>query len=309
MESASKNLFLMLGTKNKKKKYFDGNLLLINFELELSAEKFECEFKIKNVSFFRKFIDSEWSIFYEKLDSIVFSGCIVVLSSQSIGDLATQYFSERNMLCGGRIEITILEKISSITKANIIPSVYEISKNSIGFFRIIEEKQISSEKYIFINSYTSKTLTLIIRGGNDNLIKDTIRSVNDGLMVIKHIYHTNKFVGGAGSCEMKLSEKLRKYAKTLTGTDQYIVSKLSKVFEIIPKTLIENSGMDPLEIIAKLRKLNSSSEKWYGVELSRGNIIDSLANFVWEPLSMKMNIIKTALGTCDLIINTDNTIV
>jgi len=49
-------------------------------------------------------VDAEWSIIFNKLDEIVNSGAQIVLSRKAIGDLATQYFADRGIFCGGRVE-------------------------------------------------------------------------------------------------------------------------------------------------------------------------------------------------------------
>ena len=48
-------------------------------------------------------MDAEWNIIYEKLAKCVESGASIVLSRLAIGDLATQYFADRNIFCAGRV--------------------------------------------------------------------------------------------------------------------------------------------------------------------------------------------------------------
>jgi T-complex protein 1 subunit eta len=104
---------------------------------------------------------------------------------------------------------------------------------------------------------------------------------------------------------MKISAKLRKYSKTLTGYDREILWKFADCFEIIPKTLCENSGLDQLEIISRLRNSHQNDHDWSGIDLETGSISNSFSRFIIEPSSLKMNIIQGSLEAACSIMNID----
>lgn len=89
--------------------------MLLNLELELKAEKDSAEIRLENPDDFQKIVDAEWQIIYDKLDLIVKSGAKVVLSKLPIGDLATQYFADRDIFCAGRVPVNDLERVSKAT--------------------------------------------------------------------------------------------------------------------------------------------------------------------------------------------------
>lgn len=53
---------------------------------------------------YQAIVDAEWNILYDKLDKIHQSGAKVVLSKLPIGDVATQYFADRDLFCAGRVQ-------------------------------------------------------------------------------------------------------------------------------------------------------------------------------------------------------------
>lgn len=98
-----KKTFSYAGFEQQPKKFTNPKILLLNLELELKAEKDSAEIRLENPDDFQKIVDAEWQIIYDKLDLIVKSGAKVVLSKLPIGDLATQYFADRDIFCAGRV--------------------------------------------------------------------------------------------------------------------------------------------------------------------------------------------------------------
>jgi T-complex protein 1 subunit eta len=208
-----KKPFSYAGYEKQNKKLYYPQILLLDIELEIKTEKDQSETKINQISEFKFMVDVEWSIMYEKLDKISQSGAKVVFSRKSIGDLATQYFAERGIICGGRISDDDLAKISKGTGAKILSSDLNFNLNYCGKCKILEEKQIGKERFIVLTGCPIEITTIIIRGGNMKLLEETKRCLNDGIMVMKRVIKNRKIVGGAGSIEMKISAKMRKYAK------------------------------------------------------------------------------------------------
>mmetsp|Transcript_9188 Transcript_9188/g.14498 ORF Transcript_9188/g.14498 Transcript_9188/m.14498 type:complete len:521 (+) Transcript_9188:3517-5079(+) len=302
---AIKKPFVYAGFERQKKKIYLAKILLLEIDLELQSDNASSEAKIQKMKNYKEIIDAEWSIFFEKLDRIILTKTNCVFSTKSIGDVATQYFSERGVLSGGRVSIEDLSKISVATKGEIVSSHLHIIKNALGISNLVEEKSIGGEKFIFLSGLTRKFMTIILRGSNNKISQETKRSLDDGIRISSQTIKDCAFVGGAGSIEMKISNKLRKYSKTLVGPEREIMWNFSECFEIIPRTLCKNAGLDELEIIAKLRKSHQSPKSWLGVDLERGKTFDSIDNYILEPVSLKTNIIQGSLETACTIFNID----
>lgn len=80
-------------------------------ELELKSEKENAEIRIEKPEDYQEIIDAEWNIIYEKLHKIVDSGAQIVLSKLPVGDLATQFFADRNIFCAGRVPAEDLTRV------------------------------------------------------------------------------------------------------------------------------------------------------------------------------------------------------
>jgi len=150
------------------------------------------------------------------------------------------------------------------------------------------------EKFIIFAGCPKESATRIIRGGNKKLLDETKRCLNDGIMIMKRVTQNRKIVGGAGSIEMKIASKIKKYAKQQVGAEGLILSKFATSFEIIPKTLCENAGLDVLSILSRLKYEHFNNNSWLGIDIEKGSCFDAIENFIWEPVNIKINAIQAA---------------
>ncbi|AEA38908.1 t-complex protein1 eta SU (nucleomorph) [Cryptomonas paramecium] len=301
-----KKPFSYAGSEKQFKKYYFPKILVTDIELEIKPEKNNAESKIKYIQDFQAIIDAEWSIIYEKLDKICKSKIKAVFSKSSIGDLSTQYFAERGVLCGGRISSDDVNRIAIGTCAQIISSISDINDFTLGRCNLIEERQIGEERFLILSGCKSESVTIILRGASDNLLQEIKRCLNDGIMIVKKTIKNQTIVGGAGSIEMHLSCKLRKYANSLTGQNQLIVSKYARALEIIPKTICENAGLDFMNMVSKLRYLHTNSLNWAGIDIEKGKILNSYQNYIWEPSLTKISILQAATEAACSILTIDS---
>lgn len=190
----------------------------MNLELELKAEKDSAEIRLDNPDDFQKIVDAEWQIIYDKLDLIVASGAKVVLSKLPIGDLATQYFADRDIFCAGRVPINDLERVAKATGGAIQTTTHGLTEQIMGKCGKFEEIQLGSERYnMFTQCANTKTVTLVIRGGASQYIEEAARSLNDAIMIVTRAIKTHAVVAGGGAIEMELSRYLREHVRTIKG--------------------------------------------------------------------------------------------
>jgi len=256
---AFRKTFSYAGFEQQPKKFEDPKILLLNLELELKAEKDSAEIRLENPEDFQKIVDAEWQIIYDKLETIVKSGAKVVLSKLPIGDLATQYFADRDIFCAGRVPMADLERVAKATGGQIQTTVHGVQDKVMGKCGKFEEVQLGSERYnMFTHCAQTKTVTLVLRGGAAQYIEEAARSLNDAIMIVLRAIKTHAVVAGGGAIEMELSRHLRELVKTqYNGKQKIVVHGYAKALEIIPKQLADNSGMDGTDVLNKLRQVHS----------------------------------------------------
>ena len=307
---AFKKSFSYAGFEQQPKKFENAKVIILNVELELKSEKENSELRISNPEDFQSFVDAEWKIINKKLENIVKSGANVVLSKLPIGDLATQYFADRDVFCAGRVAAEDIERVAKATGACLLQTCNDITEKSLGTCGIFEERQIGAERFnLFQECPKSKTATIIIRGGAEQFIEEAERSMNDAIMIVRRASKATSIVAGGGAIEMELSKYVRNEGMKISGKEQFVVLGFARALEIIPKTLAQNSALDAIEVMNKLRqKHNKEDDCKFGVNCFDGGIIDTYMNYVWEPTILKENVLNSATEAACTIISVDQTV-
>ncbi|KAL4231273.1 chaperonin-containing T-complex eta subunit Cct7 [Mactra antiquata] len=306
---AFKKTFSYAGFEMQPKSYQTPKIALLNVELELKAEKENAEIRVDNVEEYQAIVDAEWKILYDKLEKIYKSGAKVVLSKLPIGDVATQYFADRDMFCAGRVVDEDLKRTMKACGGSIQTSVGNLTEKVLGTCSIFEEIQVGGERYnLFTGCPQARTCTLLLRGGAEQFIEETERSLHDAIMIVRRAMKNDSVVAGGGAIEMELSKYLRDCSRTIAGKEQLLIGAMAKAFEIIPRQLCENAGFDATNILNKLRQSHAQGGRWYGVDIRNEDITDNYESFVWEPSVVKINAITAASEATCLILSVDETI-
>ncbi|CAD8052017.1 unnamed protein product [Paramecium sonneborni] len=310
---AFKKTFSYAGFEQQPKRFENPKICLLNLELELKSEKENAEIRIEKPEEYQQIVDAEWALIYEKLETIVKAGAQIVLSKLPIGDLATQYFADRNIFCAGRVPQEDLLRVQKATGGQVQTTVNGLNPETFGTCGLFEEVQVGAERYnLFKNCPQSRTATIVLRGGAEQFIQEAERSLNDAIMIVRRCFKANKIVAGGGAIELELSRYLRHYARSVTGKTQYIVNSYAKALEVIPRTIAENAGLNSIEIMNKLRQRHAQGGdegRWYGVDINgQSGVCDTHSSFVWEPSLVKRNALCSATEAACAILSIDETV-
>lgn len=281
----------------------------MNVELELKSEKDNAEVRVEQVSDYQAIVDAEWQIIFQKLEALVDTGAKVVLSKLPIGDLATQYFADRDIFCAGRVTSEDMDRVVQAVGGAIQSTCSDIRPQHLGTCAKFEERQIGGERFNFFSGCpAAKTCTLVLRGGAEQFIAEVERSLHDAIMIVKKAIKHDKIVAGGGACEMEISKYLRDYSRTIAGKQQLIIAAFARALEIIPRQLCDNAGFDATDLLNKLRMRHAKGDIWAGIDIINEDVADNLERFVWEPISVKVNAIQAATEAACLILSVDETI-
>ncbi|KAF4775046.1 T-complex protein 1 [Colletotrichum paranaense] len=307
---AFKKTFSYAGFEQQPKSFEKPKIVCLNVELELKAEKDNAEVRVEQVSDYQAVVDAEWQIIYKKLEAIYKTGAKVVLSKLPIGDLATQYFADRDIFCAGRVTSEDMERVVQATGATVQSTCSDILAEHLGTCGSFDERQIGGERFNFFEGCPeAKTCTLVLRGGAEQFIAEVERSLHDAIMIVKRAIKNHTIVGGGGAAEMEVSAYLHRFAdKNIPHKQQAIIKSFAKALEIIPRQLCDNAGFDATDILNKLRVEHRKGSTWAGVDFINEGIADMMERFVWEPALVKINAIQAATEASCLILGVDETI-
>lgn len=319
---AFKKTFSYAGFEQQPKHFKNPKVCCLNVELELKAERDNAEIRIEQVDVssllltvlsnktdglfqqdYQSIVDAEWKIIYTKLEAIANTGAKVVLSRLPIGDLATQYFADRDIFCAGRVANDDLKRVVKAVGGQIQSTTSDIRAEHIGTCELFDERQIGGERFnVFEGCPNAKTATMILRGGAEQFIAEVERSLHDAIMIVKRAIKNTHVVAGGGAAEMELSRFLREKSRTIEGKQQLIMAAFAKALEVIPRQLCDNAGIDATDILNKLRMLHARGETWAGVDVENEGVANNMEKFVWEPSVVKINALSGACEAACLIL-------
>jgi len=308
---AFKRTFSYAGFEQQPKTFENPKILLLNLELELQSEASNAEVRLKDPAQYQSIVDAEWEIIYDKLAKCVASGAQIILSKKPIGDLATQYFADRDLFCAGRVTNADLERVARATRGRIQTTVHGLTPDVLGQCAHFEERQVGAERYnLFTGCPEAKTATLVLRGGAEQFIDETERSLHDSLMIVKNCFKSSTIVAGGGATELEVSRALKDFSRTLMGKEQLIVAAFAKALEIIPRQLADNAGFDSTDVLNRLRQKHAvaGAGTWFGVDIDREGICDTMDLGVWEPVNSKINSLSAATEAACLVLSIDETV-
>lgn len=201
---AFKKTFTYAGAEQQPKYFKNPKIVCLNVELELKAEKDNAEVRVDAVADYQAIVDAEWEIIYRKLQAIEKTGAKVVLSKLPIGDLATQWFADRDIFCAGRVGAPDLRRVVQAAGGSVQSTCSDILPEHLGSCGVFEERQIGGERYnLFTDCPQAKTCTLVLRGGADQFIEEVERSLHDAIMVVKRAVKNGEVVAGGGAMEVR----------------------------------------------------------------------------------------------------------
>lgn len=308
---AFKKTFSYAGFEMQPKRYLNPKIVCLNVELELKKEKENAEIRVGNVDDYQAIVDAEWDILYDKLQKIYDSGAKVVLSKLPIGDVATQWFADRDVFCAGRVANEDMQRTVKSCGGSLQTSVNSLTEDVMGACELFEERQVGGERFNFFTGCVSaKTCTIIMRGGAEQFIEETERSLHDAIMIVRRAIKNDAVVAGGGAIEMELSRFLRDHSRTIPGKMQLLIGAFAKALEVIPRQLCDNAGFDATNILNKLRQKHAQPEggTWFGVDVFEESISDNFVKTVWEPAVVKINAITAASEAACLILSVDETV-
>ena len=291
------------------KKIEGAKILLLNAPVEFKKTEVDAEISITSPDQLQMFLDEEEKMIKTIVEKIVASGANVLVCQKGIDDIAQHYLAKAGILAVRRVKKSDLTKLSRATGATVISSIDAIDAAELGKAGLVEEKKVGGEEMIFVTECDNpKACTLIVRGGTEHVVDELDRALEDALRVVGVAVEDKKFVAGGGSPEVELSLRLREYAASQEGRSQLAIEAFANALEIIPRTLAENAGLDPIDMLVELRSEHENGKKTAGLNVFDAKAEDMLKAGVVEPMRVKTQAIASAAEAAVMILRIDDVI-
>ncbi|MEM4291181.1 MAG: thermosome subunit beta [Archaeoglobaceae archaeon] len=291
------------------KRVKNAKIAVLKASLEVKETETDAEIRITDPEQLQKFIEQEERMLKEMVDKIASAGANVVFCQKGIDDLAQYYLAKAGILAVRRVKQSDIEKLAKATGAKILTDLREISPSDLGEAELVEERKVGDEKMVFVQGCKNpKAVTILVRGGTEHVVDEVARGIEDAIRVVACAIEDGKVVAGAGAPEMELSLRLKQWAPSVGGREQLAIEAFASALEIIPRTLAENAGLDPIDVIVNLKSAHEKGQKFAGVDVETGKVVDMKERGVIEPLRVKTQAIQSATEVAVMILRVDDVI-
>ncbi len=287
----------------------DARIALVDSALEVKETETDAEIRITSPEQMQAFIEQEEKMLRDMVEKVAASGANVLLCQKGIDDIAQHYLAKKGIMSARRVKKSDMEKLARATKGRIVTSLKDISKEDLGFAAIVEEKKIAGEQMIFVRECKDpKAVSILIRGGTEHVIEEVKRAMDDAVGGVASSLEVGKVVAGGGAPEAAVAKGLREFSQKYSGREQLAIQAFAEALEVIPRSLAENAGLDPIDILVALRVAHDSGKTTAGVDVFSGKVIDMWEAGVIEPLKIKTQAIKSASEAAEMILRIDDII-
>ncbi|ABE53016.1 thermosome subunit alpha [Methanococcoides burtonii] len=294
---------------NMPKKVEGARIALLNSAIELKETEVDAEISITSPEQLQSFLDQEESMLKSLVTSITKTGANVVFCQKGIDDMAQHYLAKEGIFAVRRVKKSDMEKLVRSTSAKLITNIEEMTAEDLGAAELVEEKKIGGDSMTFITGCVNpKSVSILLRGGTEHVIDNIERALNDALRVVAVAIEDEELVAGGGAPEVEVALRLNEYASTLSGREQLAVKAFAEALEVVPRTLAENAGLDPIDMLVELRAHHEKGIKTAGLNVYTGTVIDMWEAGVVEPLRVKTQAINSGTEAAVMILRIDDII-
>ena len=285
------------------------HIALVNSAIEVKKTEVDAKIQITDPSQLALFLEEEENYIRGLVEKIQAAGATVLVCQKGIDELAQHYMAKAGIFAVRRAKKSDMEALSKATSGRIVTNLDDLSADDLGHAAKVEERKIGESDMTFITGCPeAKSVSVLLRGGTEHVVDEIRRAFDDAVGVVSVAWEDGAVLTGGGSVLAALSRDLRTYAETVGGREQMAIEAFASALEIIPRTLAENAGLDPVTTLIELRKAHADGHSHAGINVYEGGVVDMKAANVVEPMRVVEQAIQSATETAIMILRIDDVI-
>ncbi len=287
----------------------DAKIALINSAIEVKKTEVDAKIQITDPTMLAQFLEEEENYLKGLVEKLQAAGANVVVCQKGIDDLAQHYMAKAGLFAVRRAKKSDMEALSKATGGTIVTNIDDLSGDDLGAAAKVDERKIGESDMVFFTGCPqAKSVSVLLRGGTEHVVDELRRAFDDAVGVISVAWEDGAVVTGGGSVLASISRDLRIYAEGIGGREQMAIEAFAGALEVIPRTLAENAGLDPVNTIIEVRKAHAEGKSTFGVNVYEGGVMDMKKANVLEPLRVVEQAIQSATETAVMILRIDDVI-
>jgi len=287
----------------------DADVALLDTAIEVPETELDTEVNVTDPDQLQQFLDQEEEQLQEMVDQLADVGADVVITQKGIDDMAQHYLAQEGILAVRRAKKSDIEALSRATGARIVSNVDDVTDEDLGYAGSVAQKDVGGDERIFVEEIEdAKSVTLILRGGTEHVADEVERAIEDSLGVVAATLEDGQVLPGGGAPETQLALGLRDHADSVGGREQLAIEAFADAIDVVPRTLAENAGLDPIDSLVDLRSKHDGGDNTFGLDAYTGEVVDMNEDGVVEPLRVKTQAVESATEAAVMILRIDDVI-
>ncbi|GLJ45386.1 hypothetical protein SUGI_0955500 [Cryptomeria japonica] len=286
---------------------------VIQFQISPPKTDIEQNIVVSDYTMMDRILKEERNYILGMIKKIKGTGCNVLLIQKSIlrdavTDLSLHYLSKAKILVVKDVERDEIEFVTKTLNCLPIANIEHFREEKLGHADLVEEVAAGDSRIVKITGIKNmgRTTTVVVRGSNQLVLGEAERSLHDALCVVRCLVNKRFLIAGGGAPEIEVSRQLGAWAKTLQGMESYCIRAFAEALEVIPYTLAENAGLNPIAIVTELRNRHANGEVNTGINVRKGQITNILEENVVQPLLVSTSAISLATECVRMILKIDD---
>lgn len=308
--SVVKGIVVLRDAEGQVKKATNCKVIVFGCGIEAAATEAKGTVLLKSADELLNYNKSEERKMEETIESIAATGVKAVIANGSISEMALHFLDKFEIMVIKIQSKFDLRRVCGALGATAVIRLGACTPEEMGECSSIEVKEIAGRKvtvFSQVQEEDTSVATIVVRAATENLINDVERALDDGIQSFKTLCSDGRLLPGAGAVELELSKQLKLFAKEGdVGIDQYAIKKFADAFDVVPRTLAENSGCDPTSAMHQLHASHSSeATATMGFGLDVNGPMDAAAAQVYDLYATKVNALRLAVDSAITVLKVD----
>ncbi|WP_089819174.1 thermosome subunit alpha [Halomicrobium zhouii] len=287
----------------------DADVALLDTAIEVPETELDTEVNVTDPDQLQQFLDQEEAQLKEMVENLTEAGADVVIAQKGIDDMAQHYLAQEGILAVRRAKKSDIKALSRSTGARVVSNIDDVTEDDLGFAGSVAQKDVGGDERIFVEDVEdARAVTLILRGGTEHVVDEVERAIDDSLGVVAATLEDGKVLPGGGAPETELALGLRDHADSVGGREQLAIEAFADAIDVVPRTLAENAGLDPIDSLVDLRSKHDGGDTSAGLDAYTGDVVDMNEDGVVEPLRVKTQAVESATEAAVMILRIDDVI-
>lgn len=286
---------------------------LIQFQLSAPKTDTDHNIIVTNNEQIDRLAREEKKYILKMVKKIAKTGCNVLLIQKSIlrdavNVLSLHYLARKGIMCVTEVERTEIEFISKTLGCQPVSHIDFFTADKLGSAALASEDRTPGGRIVQITGVKNpgKTVSILVRGSNELVAKEAERSIHDALCVIRCLIKKKFLIPGGGAPETELCLRLQEWCSSIGGADSYCIHAFAEALEVIPYTLAENAGLQPIKAVTELRRQHAAGLKFAGINVKKGRVTDIWEENVIQPLLVSTSAITLATECVRMLLKIDD---